>query len=282
MLTPPDATELFRTAPERYLDVGEGQVAYRRVGTGPDVLFVHGWPVSSATYRRLLPHLAPHVTCHLIDLVGAGDSRFEPGIPLDLGTHVRDVRRIVDALELSDFSVVAHDSGGMIARHALAGDDRLRAMVLVNTEQPQGLNWRFGSFLWLGLLPGVEHLLAWAANQGWLRRNPYLLGDCFVDRSLLDGEFEELFLAPLRDDRARRWAAGELLRTFDRRFVTELGEVHRRIAAPVTLVWGKDDPFFRCPGPKGWSTPFPRPRCTSSRAPSSSSTRNGPPTSPGS
>ena len=76
MLTPTAAAELFRAAPDRFLDVGAGEVAYRRVGTGPDVLFVHGWPVSGATFRRLLPHLVDHVTCHVIDLPGAGSSRF--------------------------------------------------------------------------------------------------------------------------------------------------------------------------------------------------------------
>jgi pimeloyl-ACP methyl ester carboxylesterase len=46
------AADLFRHAPDRFLDVGGGgEVAYRRVGVGPDVLFVHGWPVSSATFR---------------------------------------------------------------------------------------------------------------------------------------------------------------------------------------------------------------------------------------
>lgn len=44
MLTPTAAAELFRAAPDRFLDVGAGEVAYRRVGSGPDVLFVHGWP----------------------------------------------------------------------------------------------------------------------------------------------------------------------------------------------------------------------------------------------
>ena len=44
-------------------------------GTGPDVLFVHGWPVSGATFRTLLPHLVDHVTCHLFDFPSAGSSR---------------------------------------------------------------------------------------------------------------------------------------------------------------------------------------------------------------
>jgi pimeloyl-ACP methyl ester carboxylesterase len=57
-----EAADLFRREPDRFLDVGTGEVAYRRVGNGPDVLFVHGWPVSSATYRTLLPHLSEHVT----------------------------------------------------------------------------------------------------------------------------------------------------------------------------------------------------------------------------
>ena len=71
-LTDTDASDLFRGEPDRYLDVGAGEAAYRCVGTGPDVLFVHGWPVSSATFRKLLPHLVDHVTCHVIDLPGAG------------------------------------------------------------------------------------------------------------------------------------------------------------------------------------------------------------------
>ena len=49
-----EAADLFRTPPLRFLDVGGAEVAYRRVGSGPDVLFVHGWPVNSATFRTCL------------------------------------------------------------------------------------------------------------------------------------------------------------------------------------------------------------------------------------
>ena len=52
-LTRHDATELFRRPPDDLLDVGAGAVAHRRVGSGPDVLFVHGWPVTGATFRTL-------------------------------------------------------------------------------------------------------------------------------------------------------------------------------------------------------------------------------------
>lgn len=243
-LTTIEATDLFRRPPDRWIDVGAGEVAYRRVGRGPDVLFVHGWPVSGGTFRCLLPHLAPHVTCHVIDLPGAGHSRFGADTPLTITNHVASVRRVVDALGLTQLAVVGHDSGGLIARHAMAGDPRLRAMGLVNTEQPQGLGWRFQMFLLPRHLPGFGAAFGWVLGKPGLRRHPLLLGDAFADRSLLDGAFDELFLQPLTADPARLDAALRLLRSFDPAMVHALVDVHRRIDAPVQLVWGDRDPFF--------------------------------------
>lgn len=68
-----------------------------------------------------------------------------------------------------------------------------------------------------------------------------MFGDAFVDRSLLDGEF---FFEPLHEIQARRHAATKLLRSFDMRLVADLTRIHRRIDAPVQLVWGDKDPFF--------------------------------------
>ncbi len=208
------------------------------------MLFVHGWPVSGATFRTLLPHLVDHVTCHVIDLPGAGSSRFDDGTTLTVDQHIESVRRVVEGLGLDDVAVVGHDSGGMIARHALAGDPRLRSMGLVDTEQPQGLSLRFRSFLAIRHLPGVGGGLGWAVGQPWLRRRRLLLGDAFADPSLLDGEFDELFLQPLHRIPARRRAAVQVLRSFDARHLRDLAALHRRIEVPVQLVWGEHDAFF--------------------------------------
>ena len=260
-LTAADAADVFRREPDRYLNVGAGEVAYRRIGTGPDVLFVHGWPVSSATFRTLLPHLVDHVTCHLIDLPGAGSSKFTADTTLTVDGYIRSVQRVLDLLDLRDVAVVGHDSGGLIARHALSGDSRLRAMGLINTEQLR-LSWRFKSFISVRRVPGVGAGLGWVSGQRRIRANPLVFGGAFADASLLNGEFDEFFLKPLHEVPARRVAAAKVLRSFDMQHIVDLPEVHRRIDAPVQLVWGDKDPFFPVAWAEDMVPTFPQARLT--------------------
>jgi len=243
-LTEAAASDLFRRQPDRFIDVGAGEVAYRKVGAGPDVLLVHGWPVSGATFRRLLPHLAPHVTCHVIDLAGAGSSRYDATTPLSIDSHIVAVRRVIDDLGVRRIAVVGHDSGGLIARHAVVGDERVCALGLIDTEQSTGISPKFRSFLAGRYLPGFGTALGWLAGKPSLRRSRLVLGDAFVDRSHLDGEFDEFFLKPLHRSREYRAAAIRLLKSFDYRLVHELAALHRRLAMPVQLVWGEYDRFF--------------------------------------
>ena len=243
-LSSSDASELFRQPPDSFIDVGHGGVAYRKVGTGPDVVFSHGWPVSGATFRCLLPHLVDHVTCHLVDYVSTGSSRFTQDAEVSIQGHIDALRTTVDHIGVDSVALVGHDSGGLIARHAMAGDDRLRSLGLINTEPAVGVSWRFKMFLSNRHVPGFGRALGWLAGKPGIRRNKFVLGDAFTDRSLLDGEFDEFFLAPLNEDRARQVTAVRLLKSFDYRFIDELPDVHRRISAPVRLVWGVDDPFF--------------------------------------
>jgi pimeloyl-ACP methyl ester carboxylesterase len=257
-MTPSEAAELFRRPPDRFVPTPAGDAACRSIGSGPGVLLVHGWPVTGATFRTLLPFVADHVTCHVVDLPGAGDSRFDETTPVSIANHVRAVRAVVDALGLAEVAVVGHDSGGLIARHAFAGDGRLRALALIDSEQTGTPGWRFRSFVAARRLPGHAAVLGWVAGRRRLRRSSLLLGGAFVDRDLLDGEFDEFFLAPLRHSPRHRRAATRLLCSFDYSLVRTLPALHRRIAVPVALVWGAHDPFFPVAGARELAASFPR------------------------
>ena len=71
-----------------------------------------------------------------------------------------------------------------------------------------------------------------------------MLGHAFADGSLLEGEFDEFFLRPIHKIRPRRDAAVRMLHGFDVERIRQLADVHRRVAVPVQLAWGDQDPFF--------------------------------------
>jgi len=125
----------------------------------------------------------------------------------------------------------------------IVGDTRLRSMGLINTE-PANPGWRFKSFIASRRLPGLSAGLGWVAGAHRIRRTRLVFGDAFVDRSLLEGEFDEFCFRPLHDIPANRNAATKLLKSFDMRHVTELTDIDRRIDVPVQLVWGDKDPFL--------------------------------------
>ena len=163
---------------------------------------------------------------------------------MSFDNHIRSVRRVVDLLGLESVVAVGHDSGGLIVRHALADDDRLRALVLIDTEQSTGVSLKFRTFVAGRRIPGFGHALAWLAGRPRLRRNGLVFGDAFVDRSHLDGEFAEFFLEPLHGSPDHRRAASRILRSFGYRYLRGLDELHGRIRVPVHLIWGEADRFF--------------------------------------
>jgi pimeloyl-ACP methyl ester carboxylesterase len=122
-------------------------------------------------------------------------------------------------------------------------------MGMINTEQSQGLTWRFGMFLVARHTPGFGRILPWAVGRPRLRRHPLLLGSVFADSNHLDGPFDEFFLRPLRERADLRAATIDLLRSFDTTYVRALPDLHAKIDVPVQLVWGREDPFF----PLAWA-----------------------------
>lgn len=228
------------SAPDSYLELPGGRVATWRFGSGPDLVAVHGWPLHAATWRHLVPGLSRHFTVHLLDLPGSGHTDWPGSVDVEVCAEV--VHTYVDSLGMRRYGVLAHDSGGAIARVACAGDERLAAMVLGNTEIPHHHGLLLSVFVLAARL-GLGGSMLRFMSKGPLRRTTLGLGPLFTDPAYLEGEFGKLFLAPLEDPRVLE-SQLRLIRSFDSGLVDALAEVHRRIHAPTLCIWGPDDPFF--------------------------------------
>ena len=239
-----DVLAAFRGQPHDWLDVGHSRLAYWRFGQGPDLVFVHGWPLHSATFRKLVPWLSSSFTCHLFDLPGTGQTVSNEGAPVDIHSHATTVRSAIDLLRLERYALLAHDSGGLIARMVAADDERVTALVLGNTEIPDHTPLLVVLFALLAKRRGGSDLLGRMLGVRSLRRSFLAFGGCFDDLDQIEGAFHEFFVEPLISSPERARGQMGLLKTIDSHTVAGLAQVHARLRAPSLLIWGAGGPVF--------------------------------------
>ncbi len=251
------AHPVFDAPPTRFIDVGHSQLAHRAVGSGPDLLLIHGWPVHMATWRYLVSDLAADFTCHCIDLPGAGETRFGKDAPIELFSHAETARRAVDALGLECYGIVAFDSGAAVARYLAADDARVKALVISGTEIPGhhpdlvALIQRFAR--WPGFDRWMRTLFSFRAVQ----RSKFGFAGCFADPSRIDDDFARRFIAPLTGSAHLMWGAMELARNLTPAMTDDLRHVHPKLTMPVQLIWGTKDPFFPVERARAMATHIP-------------------------
>jgi pimeloyl-ACP methyl ester carboxylesterase len=81
-------------------------------------------------------------------------------------------------------------------------------------------------------------------RKRWFRRSNAAFGGAFKDLSLIDGEFFDLFIAPLLASDRKISGNTRYLLGIDWALVDSLKFGHRNISAPVILIWGEEDTVF--------------------------------------
>jgi haloalkane dehalogenase len=135
---------------------GQGRVAVTDTGQGPALIFVHvgSW---SFVWRDVLRRLQNDFRCVAIDAPGCGLSD-RVSNPPTLAQAGDAVTAVIDALELRDATLVAHDLGGPAGFLAASRRaDRIAALAAVNcfAWKPTGLAFR-GMLALMGSAPVRE------------------------------------------------------------------------------------------------------------------------------
>lgn len=127
----------------------QGGIAVTDIGDGPAVLFVHvgSW---SFVWRDVLLRLANDFRCVAIDAPGCGLSD-RLSTPPTLAQAADAITSVIDALQLRDLTLVAHDLGGPAGFLAAARrGDRVAALAAVNC-----FAWRPTGPLFRGMLAAM-------------------------------------------------------------------------------------------------------------------------------
>jgi pimeloyl-ACP methyl ester carboxylesterase len=221
------------------------RLRYRERGRGAPVLFVHGLLVNGDLWRGVVPGLAE-----------AGYRCLTPDWPLgshELPVPDADLRPpglaaliadFLTALDLTDVTVVANDTGGALTQLLMTDHpDRVGRVVLISCDcferffpQP------FAPLPRLVRVPGVTWGMVQSMRWRALQRLPIAFG--WAAKRPLPAPIADSYLRPSRDDPAvradlRRFVAG-VHRRYTLDAATRLGSFDR----DVLLVWARQDRLF--------------------------------------
>jgi haloalkane dehalogenase len=251
-----DATARFLELPTEFVTTATARVAYRKVGQGPNLLFLHGWPLSSFTFRKLVPLLSPRFTCYLLDVPGGGETEWTAATDFSWPGQAATIKQAVDALGLDRYFLYGQDSGAVIARVLALSDPRARKLVMTNTEIPHHRPPFIPWFRLLMFLPGTNFVMRLLLRSRWFLRSQLGFGGSFKRLELIDGDFNTHIVQPLIRSARRMAGHNFFLRGWSWSLLDGLESEHKNLTIPVLLLWGKQDPTFPLVKAQEMSTQF--------------------------
>lgn len=97
------------------IKIDELDIEYLRGGSGPPLVLLHGFGADKDNWNRISRYLVHDFDVIAIDLPGFGNSTKNIELDYDVHSQVKRLKRITDALNLTEFSLAGSSMGGYIA-----------------------------------------------------------------------------------------------------------------------------------------------------------------------
>jgi pimeloyl-ACP methyl ester carboxylesterase len=110
------------------------EVAYRRAGSGPPLVLLHGIPTSSRLWDLVAPDLVSDYDVIAPDMVGFGESEKPLDRDVSISAQAGYLAELLDVLGLDSVVLVGHDIGGGAAQvFAVEHGGRLDGLCLIDS-----------------------------------------------------------------------------------------------------------------------------------------------------
>ncbi|WP_326837443.1 alpha/beta fold hydrolase [Amycolatopsis rhabdoformis] len=223
-----------------------GRVAYAEAGSGPPVVFVHGLLVNANLWRHVVPPVAAAgFRCLAPDWpLGAHHLPMAPDADLTPPGVARLLGQFLDALDLTDVTLVANDTGGALTQLLMAENPaRVGRVVLTPCDAfEEFFPAPFSTLPRLMRLPGAAWLTSRLLQVPLVRRHPATFGA--LTRRPIPARVLDSYLRPAHTDPAIRRDLRRFLLTVDPRHTLAAAEALPAFTKPVLLLRAADDRVF--------------------------------------
>lgn len=205
------------------------------------LVFLHGVLANSTLWTGVADRLAPDHRCLLLDLpLGAHPEPMNTDGDLSPSGLVAVVIDALDRLGIERAILVGNDSGGALCQLMIAAHPhRLRALVLTSSDAyDTWLPFMFKPLELMAFVPGLLRIVAQLLQWPPLRRSP--LGFGWLSKRMTDAD-SAAFVTPLARAPWARRDVGKFLRGISPRLTRRAAQHFAGFAAPVLVLWSRDD-----------------------------------------
>ena len=213
-------------------------IYYKDWGTGPVVTFSHGWPLNADMWDGQMLFLAAQgyrVVAH--DRRGHGRSS-QPSSGNDMNGYADDLAELIEALDLTDITMVGHSTGGgevarYVGRH---GTTRLARAVLIAAVPPLLLRTASNpEGLPIEVFDGLREALARDRSQAYRDFAPMFYGANRPGAKVSHGTLDQFWLWSMQ---AGLQNAYDSIKAFSE---TDFTDDLARFDVPTLVMHGEDD-----------------------------------------
>ena len=238
-------TESLGTAHD--LELSTATLRYYEAGPadGPVLLFVHGLLVNSRLWRKVVPPLAAAgLRCICVDWPLGSHEIPTPDADLTPPGLAALVGDVLDALDLTDVTVVANDTGGALTQLLITSrPERVGRVVLTNCDCfDRFFPPLFAPLVAMSHVPGAIWLLVQLMRPSFTWRLPIAYG--WLARRAIDKPTMRAYLRPVQKQHAVRRDTARVLRGVNRKYTEQAAQLLPAFDKPALLVWAARDRVF--------------------------------------
>jgi pimeloyl-ACP methyl ester carboxylesterase len=230
--------------PARELELSSATIRVHECGSGHPIVFVHGLLVNANLWRKVVPKLAGDYRCICLDLPLGSHTIPAPRQDMTLPGLAALIAEALEALELTDATVVANDTGGAITQVLITTrPERIGSVVLTSCDCFDNfLPAIFKPLVAGARLPGFMGLIATSLRPRIARRLPLAYG--WLSKKVPEPQANDSYVLPVASDGALRADVRRTLMGVDSRYTEEAATKLSAFAKPVLIAWSREDRFF--------------------------------------